>query len=133
MSFGTINPVAGLTLTWGNIKITATSFNVSSGAESEVDVTGIDASAVVTDPNNTQRKLIKKSVDYSVIDLGELSCEFFGHGALTQTHLIGTKRDLTISGAGLQASAKAYLTSVGTQFAAGELVRGNCTFRLSHT
>lgn len=133
MSFTSAVAVAGVVLKWGTTQINPVSLQVSYGAEGEVDMTGMDVAAVVTDPLNTQHKLVMKSVDYSIVDIGELSCEYLGPGQFNTT-LVGTKRPLTISIAGQAGfgwSAQAFLTRNEHQMQAGDLVRGSCSFRFS--
>lgn len=133
MSFTSAVAVAGVVMRWGTTQINALSLQVSYGAEGEIDMTGINAAAVVTDPLNSQHKLVAKSVDYSIIDIGELSCEYLGPGQFNTT-LIGSKRPLTITIAGSTAFSwisQAFLTRNDHQMQAGDLVRGSCTFRFS--
>lgn len=133
MSFTSAVAVAGVALKWGTTQINPVSLQVSYGAEGEVDMTGMNAAAVVTDPLNSQHKLVAKSVDYSIIDIGELSCEYLGPGQFNTT-LVGTKRPLTISIArqtGFSWSSQAFLTRNDHQMQAGDLVRGSCTFKFS--
>jgi hypothetical protein len=86
-------------------------------------------STSAVDPNFSTHKLMKKSVDYSVIDLGEISCDFFGpHGFDIED--LGTQRTLSVSG--LSLSSPAFLTAMSSEVVAGELVRGSCTFKLSN-
>lgn len=120
-----------ITLRWGTTDIGVTSMQYSRSAAGEIDITAM-SSEVVTDPNNTTHKLVKKSVDYGVIDMGELSCEFYGPGEFNES-LVGTRRSLTVGGAvsATFSSVQAYLTQVSTQIAAGDLVKGSCTFKLS--
>ena len=141
---------SGVTLSWGTTQIIATAISYNRQALGEIDLTSME-SAVINDPNNTNRKLIKKSVEFGVIDHGELSVEFFGPGGFNDTH-IGTKRTLSLSGSGTGFSVapggigiigsavengpngvEAFLTACSVQASAGELVRGTCTFRLSDT
>jgi hypothetical protein len=101
----------------------------SGSAAGEVDITSMN-SVYVADPNFSNHKLIKKDIDFSVIDLGELSCDFFGPGEFN-TSLLGTQRNLTVTALGM--SAPAFLTAMSSEVVVGELVRGSCTFKLSNT
>lgn len=123
---------SGITLTWGSTTISATSISYSRSAPSEIDVTSM-SSAVYADPENSSRKMVHKSVEYGVIDHGELTVEFFGPGRFGPTS-IGQKKMLTVAGLDNAPSGIfAFLTSLSVQGKAGELITGTCTFRLSHT
>jgi hypothetical protein len=100
----------------------------SGSAAGEIDITSMNSQTVI-DPNFSQHKLVKKSVDYAVIDLGELSCEYLGPTGFG-TDLLGTKNTLSVDGLAL--SSQAFLTAISAEVVVGELVRGSCTFKLSN-
>lgn len=127
MAFTTELSSQGITLFWGDTEIGVTSMRWSGSAAAEVDITSMDSN-VVEDEEYSSRKLVKKSVDYAVIDPGELSCEFFGPGGFTVDQ-IGSQKTLTVNGTDL--SAQAFLTGMSQEIVAGELVKGSCTFRLT--
>lgn len=129
MPFTTALSSHGITLSWGTTTIGVTSMQWSGSSAGEIDITSME-SAVVEDEDWSTHKLVMKSVDYSVVDLGELTCEFFGPGGFT-TYQIGTQKLLTVGGTNL--SRPAFLTRIGYQISVGEYVKGSCTFRLSDT
>jgi hypothetical protein len=104
-------------------------------ASGEIDMTSM-SSTIYTDNNNSNHVMVRKCVDYSIVDMGELSCEFYGTGGFDES-FVGTYNDLTVSGIGgdglvVQPNGiRAYLTQVSTQIEAGGLVKGSCTFKLS--
>jgi len=116
-----------ITLSWGGRTFGVTAMQWSGSAVSEIDITSMD-SLVIEDLNYSGHKLVKKSVDYAVVDLGELTCDYFGPGGFT-TDDLGTQSTLSVGGLGL--SKPAFLTKIGWQASVGEYVKGNCTFRLS--
>ena len=128
MAFTTVLSSQGITLSWGTTNIGVTRMSYSGSAAGEIDITSL-SSTFVTDPGFSNHKLIKKDVDYSVIDLGELSCDFFGPCGFG-INLLGTQRTLSVSG--LSLSSPAFLTAISHEVAVGELVRGSCTFKLSN-
>ena len=122
----------GIKLKWGTTEIGVTNMQYSRSAAAEIDMTSM-GSTVVTDMENTSRKVVKKSVDFGVIDMGELSCEFYGPGAFNE-NWIGMRRSLTVTGVEQSPSGvQAFLTQISTQIVAGDLVKGSCTFKLSDT
>jgi hypothetical protein len=127
MAFTTELSSQGITLKWGTTEIGVTRMSYSGSAAGEVDITSFSSSSV-TDPNFSNHVLIKKDVDYSVIDLGELSCDFFGPEGFG-IDLLGTQRTLSVNG--LNLSCPAFLTAISSEVVVGELVRGSCTFKLS--
>lgn len=129
MAFTTELSSQGITLTWGTTEIGVTRLSYSGSAAAEIDITSLDQSTYVTDPNFSNHKLMKKSVDYGVIDLGEVSCDFFGPAGFN-IDLLGTQRSLSVSG--LSLSSPAFLTAISHEVVVGELVRGSCTFKLSN-
>jgi hypothetical protein len=86
------------------------------------------------DKNNTNRRVVRKSVEFAVVDLGEVNMEFVGPGGFNDSY-IGMKSQLSITGSAAAnfPTQQAFLTALSVQASAGELVRGNCTFRLSDT
>lgn len=141
----------GIKITWGTTEIIATSVSYNRQAQGEIDITSMESS-VLTDQENTNRRTVKKSIEFAVVDHGELNLEFVGPGGFNETH-IGLKKKLVITGSGSGISistgsgvqvtgnpaenfptgVQAFLTAISVQASAGELVRGNCTFRLSDT
>ena len=128
MSFTAVLSSQGITAQWGTTVIGVTRMSYSGSAAGEIDITSM-SSTYIADPNFSNHKLIKRDVDYSVIDLGELNCEFFGPGGFN-IDLLGTQRTLTV--AGIDLSSPAFLTAISSEVVAGELVRGTCTFKLSN-
>lgn len=137
MAFTAVSTCQGITLQWGDHIIGVTGMQYSRSAAGEIDITSM-SSTIYPDSSNTSRALVRKSIDYSVVDMGELSCEFFGTGSLDETH-IGCLKDLSVVGLASTdggdvrtlTAIKAYLTQVSTQIVAGDLVKGSCTFKLS--
>lgn len=135
-------PSQSLTCSWGSISdLRITSLQFSGEMTGEIDVTGMDAT-VLPDPQNTNRRVVRKSVDYAVLDYGSVTVDFFakpsGLFSLQDTSdYIGRKNVLTITRPAEQGvpsisySHNAFLTSFSFQAATGELVRGTCTFKLS--
>lgn len=132
MPFTAFQSSHGVGLVWGTTQIGVISMQYSRSAAAEVDTTGFN-NTVLQDPQNTDRKRLVKSVDYAIVDLGELSCEFYGPGGFNET-LVGIKRVLSLSsdgGVSNSPSGQAVLTQISTQFAVGDLIKGSCTFKLS--
>lgn len=130
MAFTSVQSCQGILLKWGTTEIGVVSMEYNRSSPVVIDITGMDAE-LVTDSQNTQHKLVKKSFDCCEIDLGELTCEFYGPGGFDE-RLVGCKRDLTVTNVSHAPSAtKAFLTRISTQIAAGDLIKGNCTFKLS--
>lgn len=123
----------GITITWNSFTIVATSVSYNRQAQGEVDITSME-SKTQDDKNNTNRKVVRKSVEFAVVDLGEVNMEFVGPGGFNDT-FIGMKSQLSITGSAAAnfPTQQAFLTALSVQASAGELVRGNCTFRLSDT
>jgi hypothetical protein len=124
----------GIDITWNDFTITATSVSYNRQAQGEVDITSME-STTQTDRKNSKRMVVRKSVEFAVVDLGEVSMEFVGPGGFNDT-FIGMKSKLAITGsaaANFPNDVQAFLTALSVQASAGELVRGNCTFRLSDT
>lgn len=129
MSFTAVTGCQGITLKWGTTGIGVTRMQYSKSAAAEIDTTGMNAT-IHQDANNTQRKFVRKSVDYAVVDLGELSCDFYGPGGFNENQ-VGGRNALSIDGLAAFSSQQAYLTQISTEVVAGDLIRGSCTFRLS--
>lgn len=132
MSFTAFQSSHGVSLAWGTTRIGLTSMQYSRSAAAEIDTTGFN-NTVFQDPQNTNRKMLVKSVDYAIVDPGELSCEFYGPGGFNET-LIGIKRHLSLAsadGVSNSPSGPAVLTQISTQLAVGDLIKGSCTFKLS--
>jgi hypothetical protein len=119
----------GITLRWGTTGIGVTRMQYNKSAAAEIDTTGMNAT-VYQDANNTSRKFVRKSVDYAVVDLGELSCDFYGRGGFDESQ-VGGRNAISIDGLTAFQSQQAYLTQISTEVVAGDLIRGSCTFRLS--
>lgn len=128
MPFTTELSSQGIVLNWGTTAIGVTRMSFSGSAAGEVDITSMN-STVVTDDNNTDHRLIKKEIDYSIIDLGEVSCDFFGPVGFN-VDLLGTKNTLSVNG--LNLNSPAFLSAISSEVVVGELVRGSCTFKLSN-
>ena len=105
-------------------------FVVAAGGE--VDMTSMK-SLVYVDPSNTKHKIVLKDYDYAVKEPGELSIEFFGPAP--DHTFVGLRNLITFTGSATTPikSLNAFLTQSATQFVAGELVKGSCTFRLTGT
>jgi len=132
MSFDGL-PSQGLSCTWGVTAFNVTSLQYNASTSGEIDITGMDAS-VLSDPNWSSRKLVYKSVEYGVVDPGEVQIEFFANAsAVLLSNSIGAKRLLSFSGEGesFSVSFNAILTQFSVQMQLGEYVKGNCTFKLT--
>jgi hypothetical protein len=120
----------GITVRWGGVNIVVTGIRYNRSAAGEVDVTGIRSFAW-TDAANSDNRRVVKEVEYSVIDPGEVECDFVGPSTFDESW-VGNRRLLTISGLdNAPSGVQAYLTNLSIQARAGELVTGSCTFRLS--
>lgn len=94
---------------------------------------------VDSDPNNTNRKIVRRQVDFGVRDVGEVSFDFVADTTSVGLEgLIATRRSVSFSsvssggvGAFTLSSPHAFLTSVSYQAQVGDLVRGSLTFKLS--
>jgi hypothetical protein len=129
----------GAVCTWGTTGLAVQSLRFSCAAPAEIDITGMDA-VVDTDPNMTDRKIVRRQVDYGVRDLGEVSVDFVAGTAVDNfSRLIGTRRPLNFktSGgiSGVQGysltSPYAFLTSFSIQAQVGDYIRGSLTLKLS--
>jgi hypothetical protein len=129
-----------LSFSWGENAFNATSIKRSASSAVEVDVTHME-SKITSDPQNTDRKMIWKEVESSVVEPGEVAIEFFA--VSTQMYAlpeaIGWKQLLTVTERDLDGndtgnvlvSYQAILTKVDLDAAVGEFVRGSATFKLS--
>lgn len=130
MAFTAATSCQGVTLNFGAYSgIGVISMQYSRSASGEIDLTHM-GSEMVTDPQNSGRKLLKKSTSFGIIDPGELTIEFYGPGGFDE-NAIGQKATLSIAGVDKSPSCQAILTQISTQIAAGDLVKGNCTFKLT--
>jgi len=128
----------GAVCTWGTTRLNIQSLRFSASAPAEIDITGMQA-IVDTDPNYSNRKIVRRQVDYGVRDLGEVTVEFIANtSVLGLDRFIGTRRQLIFTstaggGAGYLTvtSPFAFLTAASLQAQVGDLVRGNLTFKLS--
>jgi hypothetical protein len=128
----------GAVCVWGTTRLSVQSVRASYSAPSEIDITGMQA-VVDSDPNQTNRKIVRRQVDYGVRDLGEVSMDFFAGAAVNNfSSLVGTRRPLTFSSTATTSatgyavtSPYAYLTSFSVQAQVGDFIRGSATFKLS--
>jgi len=109
----------------------------SRSAAAEVDITsmgvvGGPAVTVVEDDYDSGHRLIVKSIDYGMVDPGQLSVDYYDVGQLDESH-IGKKRPLTVVGSPEDSAPArhAFLTELGSQYKVGEFVIGNATFKFS--
>jgi hypothetical protein len=95
---------------------------------------------VDTDPNMTDRKIVRRQVDYGVRDLGEVSVDFVAGTAVSNfNRLIGTRRSLNFATSGGSSGVQGYnitspyafLTSFSIQAQVGDFIRGSLTLKLS--
>lgn len=128
---GPSGATTGLECTWGTFSFNVKSLSYSRSAAAEIDITGMDSSAI-TDPNWTNRRLVVKSTEYSVIDPGEVQLEFVTNAAgLTLSNFIGRKDKLTFKTDEFEVTSQAILTQFSVQMQVGEFVTCNCTFKLT--
>lgn len=128
-TFTSIASCQGITLNWGTTVIGVTRLSYSRSSPDEIDITSME-SFHNTDSDNSDRRVFIKEVDYTAVDLGEVTCDFFGPGKF-DTSLIGMRRSLTIAGMSNSPSSPAYLTQMSTEVVAGDLIKGTCTFKLT--
>lgn len=134
----------GATLTWGTSALTVTSVSVSAEAGSEVDMTSM-SSEVVSDPYNSNRKLVVQDFDTYVSSKygNELSVEFYCGTQMAKSDMltmVGSRRNLTFR---IQtgdtpsvaetyiSSATAIMTRLEMTGSVGELMRGSASFKIS--
>jgi hypothetical protein len=131
-------------MSWGILTLPVQSIQYSGSAAGEIDVTSVSSTAygdpsIVSDPEWSTRKLIKKSVDFAVVDKGEVSCDFFAQtadlGALHHAEsYVGIRKVLTLAmGSTFVVTHNAFLTNFQYQLGVGDNIRGNCTFKLTDT
>jgi hypothetical protein len=130
MSFTAIQSCQGITLQWGSTRIGVTRLSYSRSSPSEIDVSSFQSNQF-TDPDNTNRRVLIKDVDYAICDKGEITCDFFGAGSFGIDQL-GMMKPISIAGLNNGPSGQAYLTQISTEVVAGDLVRGTCTFKLTN-
>lgn len=137
----------GTSLEWGTTKFFVTSLSVSAAAGNEIDITSM-SSEVVTDPENTSRRLVKQDFDSCfATDGGEVSIEFFAPTGNWIFSSIGMKKTMNLRfpideiGTVVLASNNpnslgiiktAVMTQAQISASAGDYIRGSATFRLSN-
>jgi len=121
----------GLECTWAGFMLNVKSLSYSRSASAEVDITCMDSSAQ-TDEKNSTRRLTVKSVDYGIIDPGEVQLEFLtGANGLTLSSLIGRKSELKFKTDEFEVASQAILTQFSMQMQVGEFITCNCTFKFT--
>lgn len=134
----------GATFTWGTLTFQITSLQVSANAGSDIDITSM-SSEVVSDPANTDRKMVVPDYDTAVSARygSEMSIEFFASRDITAANyfdVVGSKRTFTLTlppGEGTAASGTfsinktAILTQMSLGAATGEYVKGSASFRVT--
>ena len=132
----------GVTFTWGTTSFLLTSLNLSNSSGSEIDITSM-SSEVVTDSENTSRKLIAQDYDscFSARGGGELSIEFFADSSIANSNyldLVGSQRTIDLKfpgpdgvGVGFSVNQTGLLTQMTLGVATGEFVKGSASFKLS--
>lgn len=134
----------GATLTWGTHSLTVTSVSVAADGGSEIDMTSM-SSEVISDPYNSNRKLIVQDFDSYVSPKygSELSVEFYCGTQMAKSDtltMVGSRRNLTFriqtgdtpSVAEVYiSSATAILTKLDISGSVGELMRGSASFKIS--
>lgn len=130
-------PSAGVTLTWGSIQLDVTSISFSQSAAAEIDITSMGvvgglADTVIEDEEDDRHRLVVKSIDYAVLEPGQLSIEYFDQGQLNETH-VGKKRKLVAVGSSEDSIPQrfAFLTERGGQYKVGEFVMATAVFKFS--
>lgn len=142
----------GTIVVWAGVTLEATSVTYSASAGDEIEITSL-ASGVITDPNNSYRKYVRREYDTCFAgEAAEVTVEFFAKHGANLTALVGHKRPLsvtmpgdefggtvtTISNGGLadlnrlhSFSMDAILSSLQLTATTGEHVRGSATFRMT--
>lgn len=130
-------PSAEVTLSWGSIQLDVTSVQYSQSAAAEVDITSMGvvgglADTVIEDEEDDRHRLVVKSIDYGVLDPGQISIEYFDLGQLREEH-VGKKRRLVVVGSPEDSAPQrfAFLTDRGSQYKVGEFVMATATFKFS--
>jgi len=137
----------GTTLAWGTTSFLVTSLSVSAAAGNEIDITSM-SSEVVTDSENTSRRLVKQDFDSCfATDGGEVSIEFYAPTGNWIFSSIGMKKTMALRfpidefGTVVLASndpnmigivKTAVMTQAQITASTGEYIRGSATFRLSN-
>jgi len=133
----------GATFTWGTFTFQITSLQVSANAGSDIDITSM-SSEVVSDPANTDRKMVVPDYDTAVSARygSEMSIEFYASRDITATNyfdVVGSKRSFSVKfpadelgqGVGLSIQKTAILTQMSLGAATGEYVKGSASFRVT--
>jgi hypothetical protein len=90
------------------------------------------ASTAETDASNSTRKLAVKSVEYGIIDPGEVQLEFQTNvTGLGLSNLIGRKSELIFKTDEFTVQTQAILTQFSMQMQVGEVITCNCTFKFT--
>jgi hypothetical protein len=137
----------GTVLTWGTTRFLATSISVSASAGNEIDITSM-SSEIVTDPENTNRKLVKQDFDSCfATDGGEVSIEFFAPTGNWIFSSVGMRKTMTLrfpidekgtivlnsTDPNMLGIVKtAVMTQAQISATTGDFIRGSATFRLSN-
>lgn len=134
----------GATFTWGTTSFLLTSLNLSNSSGSEIDITSM-SSEVVSDSQNSQRKLIAQDFDscFSARGGGDLSIEFYADSSISNSNyldIVGSQRLITLklpgvdgTGVGFSIEKTGLLSQMSLGVATGEFVKGSATFKLSGT
>jgi hypothetical protein len=95
-------------------------------------IVGGPEDTVMEDEFDTGHRLVVKSIDYGVLDPGQLSIEYFDNGQLGEEH-VGKKRKLVVTGSPEDSAPNrfAFLTELGSQYKVGEFVVSTATFKFS--
>lgn len=123
----------GLSCSWGDITMGVVSLQRSRSATSEIDTTSFN-SEVVYDQQNTDHAMVVKSIDYAVIDPGEVGVSFQATtDILSLLDYVGAKRTLSFSSedGSFGVSYGAFLTQISFDAKLGEFITGSCTFKLT--
>lgn len=128
---GSPTATKGLECTWAGFTFEVKSLSYSRSAAAEIDITCM-GSAVETDSNNSTRKLVVKSVEYGIVDPGEVQLEFVTNvTGLTLSGFIGRKSELKFNTDEFEVASQAVLTQFSSQMQVGEFVTCNCTFKFT--
>ena len=128
---GSPTATKGLECTWAGFTLGVKSLSYSRSASAEVDITCM-ASTAETDASNSTRKLAVKSVEYGIIDPGEVQLEFQTNvTGLGLSNLIGRKSELIFKTDEFTVQTQAILTQFSMQMQVGEVITCNCTFKFT--
>lgn len=128
---GSPTATSGLACTWAGFTFAVRSLSYSRSASAEVDITCMDSSAE-TDASNSTRRLTVKSVEYGIIDPGEVQLEFQTNATgLGLRNLIGRKSELKFKTDEFEVASQAILTQFSMQMQVGEFITCNCTFKFT--